>query len=84
MANEIYKVSWWGYSSPNGFGSIYNKYTTDDLADGYSLRVIADGGTVEALSCLSALDLSAYNWNYNYRVVNDGGTIEAMECVPLY
>ena len=84
MANEIYRSSWWGYSSATGFGSIYNKYNIDDLADGYSLRVIADGGTVEALSCLSALDLGAYNWNYNYRVVNDGGTIESMECVPLY
>ncbi len=27
MPNEIYQVSYWGYSEENGFGSIYHSYT---------------------------------------------------------
>ena len=45
--------------------------------------VEADGGTVEAKSCLSALGLSEYNWEYNNRVEADGGTIESLECVTF-
>tara|TARA_R110001606_G_scaffold62989_2_gene146314 strand:+ start:3343 stop:3483 length:141 start_codon:yes stop_codon:yes gene_type:complete len=26
MANDIYKVSWWGTPTPNGWGSSYYKY----------------------------------------------------------
>ena len=30
MANEIYDSTWWGFSSPTGFGSIYDKYNNPD------------------------------------------------------
>ena len=83
MANEIYSSSWWGFSSPTGFGNIYDQYNNieDVLSDLFLTRVEADGGTVEAKSCLSALGLSQYNWEYNNRVEADGGTIESLECV---
>lgn len=85
MANEIYKVSLWGFSSSTGFGSIYyNLKNQDPLASGYESRVKADGGIIESLSCLSSLGLNSYNWNYNYRVQNDGGVVESLACVPLY
>jgi len=80
----IYDVTWWGFSSPTGFGNIYDEYNNPDkLANGYVLRVVADNGVVESQSCLAELGLSQYNWEYNFRVQNDGGVIESLECVTL-
>ena len=31
MANEIYSVSYWGYSNETGFGSIYHSYTSEPV-----------------------------------------------------
>ena len=44
------------------------------------IELIADGGTVEALGCVSS---AGENWNYNYRVTNDGGTVESLGCVEF-
>ena len=52
MANNIYNNSWWGFSSPTGFGNIYNNYNITRL---YNERVLADGGIVEALDCVNQI-----------------------------
>ena len=57
------------------------------LASDYSDRVTADGGTVEALTCLTRAlyDLGVRN-TFNYtdsifeRWLDDGGTVEATSC----
>jgi|TARA_R110000803_G_scaffold92555_1_gene160057 hypothetical protein len=49
MAN-IYKDSLWGYSSSTGFGNIYYNYS---LVGSFNLRVLADGGIVESLECIT-------------------------------
>ena len=79
---KIYETTWWGFSSSTGFGNIYDQYNNaDTLTPSFVLRVVADGGTVEAEECVSALGLNQYNWEYNNRVEADGGTIESLECV---
>jgi len=50
----------------------------------YAQRVIADGGTVEAINCVNSAYYNKYNWDYYFRVVDDGGVVESLECVPLY
>jgi len=58
MANEIYENSWWGSPVKNGWGSIYYDFVTDPLSTRYQDRVLADGGTVEAIDCVANTDLS--------------------------
>lgn len=64
----------------------------NDIADAYSARVIADGGTVEALSCLSykifllGIRNIVDNVNiiaraYSNRVIDDGGVMESYQCL---
>ena len=53
MANEIYPVSWWGSPVQNGWGGIYYDYTDPTISE-YQERVLADGGTIEAIDCLKS------------------------------
>jgi len=50
MANEIYKVSWWGSPIRNGWGGIYYDYY---LRSSFSNRVLVDGGVVESVNCIT-------------------------------
>lgn len=55
----------------------------------FQSRVIADGGTVEAYSCLVT---NITNWDnvqmpvtdFNLRVQNDSGTYEAVNCLQTF
>jgi hypothetical protein len=58
MANEIYPVSWWGSPNKDGWGSIYYDYIITPLTKSYEDRVIADGGIVEAISCVNNADFN--------------------------
>ena len=49
MANNIYNNSWWGFSSPTGFGNIYNNYNITRL---YNERVLSDSGTISEESSI--------------------------------
>lgn len=54
MANEIYRVSWWGKGVYNAI-SWGISYLLDSLSNtyySYKDRVIADGGTFENSMCL--------------------------------
>jgi len=53
MANEIYPVSWWGNPVQGGWGGIYYDYTDPTISE-YQERVLADGGTIEAIECLKS------------------------------
>jgi len=86
MANEIYKVSWWGSPIKDGWGGIYYDFAYGfPLVNYYSDRVEADGGIVESLQCVSEAlsSLSDYNWDYYFRVESDGGVVESLECVII-
>ncbi len=93
---SIYCTSWWGEDGR------YQRYVDEGVIIAgvcvplyttlYKERVEADGGVVEALSCLSdALEALGYNdANYNseklanaydVRIVADSGTLEAKTCV---
>ena len=58
MANEIYSKSWWGVGACNniGWGIIYKAYA-GCLSSNFTLRVEADGGTVESPECIDAANL---------------------------
>ena len=55
MANEVYNSSWFGYSDPRDFGSIYNSYGINPLTELYTERVLADAGTIEAIDCVNQI-----------------------------
>ena len=55
MANDINKSSWFGYSDPRDFGSIYNSYGINPLTELYIERVLADAGTIEAIDCVNQI-----------------------------
>lgn len=55
MANEIYKSSWWGSPVDGGWGGIYYDYGYNAITVSYNTRVLADGGTVEALDCVNEI-----------------------------
>ena len=80
---KIYLTTWWGVGvSTNtiSWGKSYSDLGFNFVANNFRERVIADGGTVEALGCVSS---AGENWNYNYRVTNDGGTVESLGCVEF-
>ena len=52
MANEIYKTTWWGNPTNDGWGNIYYDYI-DTIGSRFVDRVIADGGTVESTYCFN-------------------------------
>ena len=57
MANEIYNTSWWGSPERVGWGSIYYDFN-NPLTREYEARVIADGGTIEAIGCVNNADFN--------------------------
>ncbi len=58
MANEIYDTSWWGSPEKVGWGSIYYDFIITPLTRQYEARVIADGGTIEAIDCVNNADFN--------------------------
>jgi hypothetical protein len=86
MANEIYNTTWWGSGvcdNTIGWGIVYKPYAScyTALTDYYALRVVTDGGVVEAINCVNSADFMSNNWAYYFRVIDDGGAIESLECV---
>ena len=63
------------------FNGIVNR--KKDFAYFYKKRIIEDGGIVESLECVRALDIPDLNWSYNYRVESSGGIVESLECVTI-
>lgn len=58
---KIYETTWWGFSNPSGFGSIYdelNKGSMDEITLLYYDRVIEDGGKIESIGCVSIENLT--------------------------
>ncbi len=86
MANEIYENSWWGSPTATGWGNIYYEYATvatSEVTTRFNDRVIADGGIVEAISCVQSADFNSADWTYYFRVTDDGGIVESLECVTI-
>ena len=84
---KIYETTWWGIGVTTNTISWGKSYLdlagVNILADRFSDRVIADGGTIEALSCVSDATFMDNNWTYYFRVVDDGGVVESLECVII-
>jgi hypothetical protein len=67
-------VDLWGFGSP------------DDIAQAFSSQVIADGGTFEAINCLTQnigilQALNQIATSFNLQVVADSGTFEQINCL---
>ena len=70
-----------------GQGQVLN--FIDIIVNDFQIRVLSDGGTFEAESCLKKqiYDLGGISaegfifYNFNNRVVADGGTFEAEQCL---
>ena len=54
----------------------YSKFITE-----YTDRIVADGGTLEAVNCIDRNYFSQWNWVYYYRVIEDSGIVEKISCV---
>jgi hypothetical protein len=51
---KIYETTWWGNPVNNGWGGIYYGLFINELTSSFQTRVLADGGTVEALTCVNS------------------------------
>ena len=47
MANEIYRVSWWGSSVENGFGSIYHQHNNQGDFNEFFMIEDGNGNTIQ-------------------------------------
>ena len=52
---KIYETTWFGNPVKNGFGGIYFDLSFGEIALSFQNRVLADGGTIESLSCVNAI-----------------------------
>jgi hypothetical protein len=52
---KIYETTWWGSPVKNGWGGIYFDLSFSEIALSFQTRVLEDGGTVEALTCVNAI-----------------------------
>tara|TARA_R110000822_G_C15322891_1_gene493894 strand:- start:119 stop:316 length:198 start_codon:yes stop_codon:yes gene_type:complete len=50
---KIYETTWWGSPVLNGWGGIYYDLSINEITLAFQNRVLADGGTIEALSCVN-------------------------------
>ena len=83
---KIYETTWWGSPVKDGWGGIYyNLAGFTLLTERYQERVEADGGVVEALSCVNSASFNDrnLNWTYYFRVVDNGGIVESLQCVTI-
>tara|TARA_R110000782_G_scaffold51057_1_gene110283 strand:+ start:269 stop:520 length:252 start_codon:yes stop_codon:yes gene_type:complete len=51
---KIYETTWWGNPVNNGWGGIYYNLFINELTSSFQTRVLADGGTIESLTCVNA------------------------------
>ena len=52
---KIYDTTWFGSPVQNGWGGIYYDLSSpfNAITSAYNTRVLADGGTIESLSCVN-------------------------------
>ena len=84
---NIYLRSYWGNGVETNsiyWGSMY-RYDADyrEVTSRFEDRVIADGGTNEALGCVNTADFADNNWDYYFRVTDDGGSVESLQCITI-
>jgi hypothetical protein len=67
---KIYETTWFGNPVQNGWGGIYFGLALNEIALAFQTRVLADGGTIEALSCLNTI---TNDYEIDYLLKDDNG-----------
>tara|TARA_R110002073_G_C9446833_1_gene577751 strand:- start:21 stop:317 length:297 start_codon:yes stop_codon:yes gene_type:complete len=87
---KIYESTWWGVgvcAATNGWGNIYYDISgcASETAVAFRDRILADGGTVESLTCIDEKLKADYYADLTQafidRVIADSGKYEAAQCI---